>query len=892
MSPLAVFARDDELTMKLATVHCHLGSVVAFRQHDAALATSCPLRRVLSVDNSFSSFVITSSSLPSRVSPIPRNDTLMISFTHLDSIPLVQQSANAPRPRLVSFRDPPVSLVRLLTTPLRLLCMSSTRDPINRPRSLTQTLEGKTKQNKHVQQTDGQIQCKRRLPRSTPSPQHEKWNTLVSYASSRGWNAPRRPRAASPIGMLARTRITGEMYPTIPLFTTFYAQDSKRNHGINKSRVDFDKLDLDCTKTWALCCPTSPKCQRLTSSSLDSCARSSTSARVCAYSVRIPPSRATAHIMVLLAALLVFGLGLMPQSGLKLKTAVIVMYLIIFAHAVRLLEASGKEFPLPEPPEIPEKSQKITNIYSEPDKIVEISEKSHTHIHDHKIVSDLIRTGVWLTGLFKLVDFNTFSPPISPPLSLYCKVVSDDLSQHIDSSTEPPVLADPAWFLEEDDEDIIFVDGDEVMRSYKASDYIEYYNTVKVLGAYKRVDKKVKPVAGTFPQEAKVIRKFPENPLDSLPPLTKNPPEFRENGRLTKERLESMNINPDKFLWPEEEKLFNHILLLNQNAFAFNDMERGTFREDYFSPYIMPVVPHEPWALANIPIPPGIREQVITLLKTKLQAGVYEPSQSSYRGRWFCVLKKNGKLRLVHDLQPLNKISIRDAGIIPILDSFVEPFAGRQCYTALDLFWGFDARKVDPISRDLTAFYTPLGLLRLTALPMGYTNSPAEFQACMSFVLQDEMPHTADIFIDDLAIKGPTDLYLDSTGQPSVLPENPGIRKFIWEHAEAAHRIIHRIAHAGGTFSPTKVQLCRREAIILGQKCTPEGRLPEDQKIQKILSWPTPKTVKDVRGFLGLCGTVRIWILGYSELARGGFSKDETDYYIPSRSQTHRLHIQ
>ena len=32
----------------------------------------------------------------------------------------------------------------------------------------------------------------------------------------------------------------------------------------------------------------------------------------------------------------------------------------------------------------------------------------------------------------------------------------------------------------------------------------------------------------------------------------------------------------------------------------------------------------------------------------------YERSQSSYCFRWFCVRRKNGSLRVVHDLQPLN----------------------------------------------------------------------------------------------------------------------------------------------------------------------------------------------------------------------------------------------
>jgi hypothetical protein len=215
---------------------------------------------------------------------------------------------------------------------------------------------------------------------------------------------------------------------------------------------------------------------------------------------------------------------------------------------------------------------------------------------------------------------------------------------------------------------------------------------------YKRVDKKIKPVSGTFPQTARVERQFPHDPLRNLIPLTPHPPEFIPNARLTKERMESLNINSQGYLSPEEVKLFQHIMNLNQETLAFEETDRGTLKESYFSPYIIPTVPHVPWEYKNIPIPPGIRQKVIELLKSKINAGVYEPSQSAYRSRWFCVLKKNGKLRLVHDLQPLNKISIRDAGLIPIIDDFVESFAGAQCYTVFDLFWGFDARKMHPES--------------------------------------------------------------------------------------------------------------------------------------------------------------------------------------------------
>lgn len=244
---------------------------------------------------------------------------------------------------------------------------------------------------------------------------------------------------------------------------------------------------------------------------------------------------------------------------------------------------------------------------------------------------------------------------------------------------------------------------------------------------------------------------------------------------------------------------------LHQNAFVFEDSERGTFCEDHFSLYIISYRPHILWAFANIPIPPGLKDQVIKLLKEKMAARVYEPSQSSYRSQWFYVPKKNGKLWILYDLQPMNDITIKESGLLPNLDSFVKPFAEQQCYTVLDLYWGFNARKVHLNSQDLTIFCTPLWLLHITSLPSGYINSPSEFRACMVYILQDEIPHVADIFIDDLAIKGPSSQYLDSHGQPKTIPSNSGIQQFIWEHVLDAHQVIYRVKRAGETFWPTKV---------------------------------------------------------------------------------------
>jgi hypothetical protein len=102
----------------------------------------------------------------------------------------------------------------------------------------------------------------------------------------------------------------------------------------------------------------------------------------------------------------------------------------------------------------------------------------------------------------------------------------------------------------------------------------------------------------------------------------------------------------------------------------------------------------------NIPTPSGILQEVISdYFKDKIKAGAYEPSSSSYRSRWFCVLKKDGKsLRTVHDLQPLNGVIIKDAGLPPIVDHFIEGFAGRACYSLFDLFVGYDHRDLNESS--------------------------------------------------------------------------------------------------------------------------------------------------------------------------------------------------
>ena len=52
------------------------------------------------------------------------------------------------------------------------------------------------------------------------------------------------------------------------------------------------------------------------------------------------------------------------------------------------------------------------------------------------------------------------------------------------------------------------------------------------------------------------------------------------------------------------------------------------------------------------------------------------------------VPKKNGTLRFIQDLQPVNKVIICNVGIGPSVDEFAEAFVGRSIYSIGDLYLG------------------------------------------------------------------------------------------------------------------------------------------------------------------------------------------------------------
>ena len=70
----------------------------------------------------------------------------------------------------------------------------------------------------------------------------------------------------------------------------------------------------------------------------------------------------------------------------------------------------------------------------------------------------------------------------------------------------------------------------------------------------------------------------------------------------------------------------------------------------------------------------------------------------------------------------MSAVTIKGASLPLLSEEYSQGFTGFPLLSWLDLFSEYDLCELDPSSQDMIAFQTPLGLLRMTALPQEYTN--------------------------------------------------------------------------------------------------------------------------------------------------------------------------
>ena len=242
----------------------------------------------------------------------------------------------------------------------------------------------------------------------------------------------------------------------------------------------------------------------------------------------------------------------------------------------------------------------------------------------------------------------------------------------------------------------------------------------------------------------------------------------------------------------------------------------------------------------------ALREELATMQKE----GIIRESKSPWSAPAIVIPKPNrpGDIRLVVDYRGVNKLIEKDSHPLPRMDRCLDQI-GRsrpKFMTGLDLEKGFLQMELDEESKPYTAFAVPHNLYEFNRLPMGLTTSPAQFQRCMNHTFRDLINEILVIYLDDIL----------------VYSQN------FEEHLEALRRVFTRLREANLKLRAGKTQLARNELKFLGFRVTSEGLKTDARICDDVRDFPQPKSVKEIRSFLGLAQFYRKFIRDYSKLAK------------------------
>jgi hypothetical protein len=223
--------------------------------------------------------------------------------------------------------------------------------------------------------------------------------------------------------------------------------------------------------------------------------------------------------------------------------------------------------------------------------------------------------------------------------------------------------------------------------------------------------------------------------------------------------------------------------------------------------------------------------------------GYIRKSQSKISSPILFVPKRDGGKRLCVDFRKVNEATIPNHYPLPRIDEMVDRLQGMQWFTAVDIRDAYYRIRMAPGEEEKTAFTTSrYGLWEYLVMPFGLANAPATFQALINDALEDLLGECCVAYLDDVLI----------------------FSKTLEEHVEHVRNVFRRLRKYKLPIKLSKCEFHKQSVHFLGMIVSREGLKMDPAKVEGILQWPVPKSVKEVQAFIGLANFYRRFIRGFS----------------------------